>query len=268
MEAPKKPIVIAAVAFGVLATVGLLFLKRSSPPPPTPVVEAPPPEPAPPEPPPPQRKKLELPPLEQSDEFLREHIKTLSSNASLAEWLKAEDLARRIAAALEVMGGGKIPRDSLGFMAPKKKFATVKSGGKVFLDPKSYARYDAAGAAAESVDAQAAARLFMDLKPLLDQACQELGRRTCDVRETLLKDIKSLLEVPQVEGMIPLRMKIVTWEMTDEKLERLSPPQKLLLRMGPKNSAKVQGKLRELAMAVGASEGMLPKPQPYSPGLR
>jgi DUF3014 family protein len=45
----------------------------------------------------------------------------------------------------------------------------------------------------------------------------------------------------------------------DDSLERLSPAQKQLLRMGPKNQATIQAKLREFTLALGVSDSSLPK---------
>ena len=269
MAESKQGLVIGAVA--AVAIGGVFLLKRSHKAPVPPPVEetpAPAPAPAPPAPAPaPPPTPVVLPTLEKSDDFIRDRAAGASSNTNLADWLKSDDLIRRLTAAAEVMASGKIPRDSLGFLAPKKKFAVVKNGGKIFVDPKTYARYDALGGAVESINASAAAKLFTDVKPLLQQACQELGKRSCDVQGAVVGDIKSLLQVPQVDGMLRLRMKIVTWEMTDSKLEQLTAAQKVVVRMGPKNAAKVQAKLREFAKALGASDRELPQPQTYAPKI-
>ena len=121
------------------------------------------------------------------------------------------------------------------------------------------------GDAAPALDAQAAARFINEARPLFQQACAELDDKNCDIKDALLRSAKLLLKTPVVEGDIRLKAKVVTWEMTDENLESLQPAQKHLLRMGPRNEAKVQDKLRELALALGASEAELPKPSAYSP---
>ena len=65
---------------------------------------------------------------------------------------------------------------------------------------------------------------------------------------------------------IRLEEKVISYSMAamaDEKLEDLSDAQKHLLRMGPKNTAKIQGKLREIAKALGVPENQLPKSRVY-----
>jgi hypothetical protein len=189
----------------------------------------------------------------------------LSQDAAWTAWLKQSDLARRAASAVEIMNNGKLPKDALGFLMMKKPFSTVKNAGKTYLDPKSYARYDAPAAAIDSIDAQAAAKLFKTAKPLLNEACEELGRRGCDFQAGVVTLIKSLLAAPEVDGAIAVRPKVVSWAMTDPKLENLSAPQKILIRMGPKNGPKVQSKLRAFALALGVADAELPKPSTYAP---
>jgi hypothetical protein len=53
----------------------------------------------------------------------------------------------------------------------------------------------------------------------------------------------------------------VSYAIADETLEALSQAQKQLLRMGPKNVREIQGKIRELAAALGVAESRLPSPR-------
>ena len=52
--------------------------------------------------------------------------------------------------------------------------------------------------------------------------------------------------------------------MTDETLEGLSAAQKQLLRLGPKGVGAVQGKIRELAAALGIDGSRLSRPKTYT----
>jgi len=208
------------------------------------------------------------PKLEQSDDLIRARAKELSSHPKLADWLKTEDLIRRITAAAEGIAAGNSPRDGLDFLGPRKGFAVRKKGERLFLNPRSYTRYNLAAEAFQSLDADRAVRLFHELRPLFQDAYRELGYRDRDFKDTLIRAIKELLRTPVVEGEIPLKEKVVSYALADEKLEGLSGAQKQLLRMGPKNTALIQGKLRELARALGVPENQLPKSQTYSAKVR
>ena len=260
----KKIIAVAVVGVVLLGAVAFLLHRRSAPAA-APVAEAPvaPPPVAKPVVPaaPPPVPEIPLPELSQSDDFMRGRIKALSADARLAAWLKTDNIVRRLAAATDLISAGKIPADSLGFLGSRKKFATVAKKGKTVISPKSYARYDAVAATLDSIDTKAAGTLYQQAKPLITQACQELGDKTCDYRDTFVRAVGELLEAPVPSGDVEVVLKEngLIYTYADPKLEQLDPVQKQLIRMGPANELKIQGKLRELAGAVGVSGDQLPK---------
>ena len=211
----------------------------AAPPPPVAAPVAPPAEP--------------LPKLEQSDGFMRGAATSLSTDPVLAAWLKTDDLLSRFAAAVNMIGKGGIPKDALSFMAPRRKFKVRKKGGRFFADPGGYARYDAVAGAVASLDAAAAARLFQKCKPLFQEAYQALGERNGDVRDAVVRAAEELLKAPVVAGGAPLKEKGLVYAYVDDALESLSPAQKQLMRMGPKNQEAIQSKLRALVQALDAS---------------
>lgn len=205
--------------------------------------------------------------LGKSDELVREKAGGLSSLPLFAGWLKTEDLLRRVTAAVFCVADGTSPSESLSFMSPRKRFSVKKIGGRLCVDPKSYARYDAAAAVVESIDAKAAAALIQALGPWFQAASRELSSPPRDFQATLGKAIVSLLQTPVVERDIPLKEKVVSFAMApmpDLGLEELPAAQKHLLRMGPKNTVKVQAKLRELALALGMPASQLPQQRVYT----
>jgi hypothetical protein len=205
--------------------------------------------------------------LEHSDDMFREKAKALSTLPKFADWLKTEDLVRRLTAAVDCIADGTSPRDSLEFLSPRKKFAVRKVNGALFIDPRSYARYDLVAAVLDSVDAQAAAALVKDLRPYFKAASRELGVPDRDFQSTLVKAIKEMLKTPVVERAIPLREKVISFSIAplpDLQLEDLTAAQKHLLRMGPKNTRKIQNKLRDIALALGAPADQLPQQKIYT----
>ena len=181
--------------------------------------------------------------LEHSDDVFRQKAQGLSGLPKFADWLKTEDLVRRLAAAVYCIADGTSPRDSLGFMNPRKKFAVKKVKGALFVDPKSYSRYDTVTAVVDSIDARAAGALIKDMNPYFQAASKELGAPPRDFQATLTKAITELLKTPVVERDIPLKEKVVSFAIAplpDVQLEDLTAAQKHLLRMGPKNTVKIQ----------------------------
>ena len=207
---------------------------------------------------------ISLPALNDSDEWLRKKAKDLSTYSKLAEWLKVNDLIRRIAAAVDNIAHGMSPRAHLKFLTPDKSFTVVKKGEEFYLNPQSYRRYDLVADAFASLDAKGAVRIFGEVKPLFQEAYQELGYPNQDFQETLIQAIKELLGTPIVKGDIVVVQSVTTYQMADENLEDLDDAQKDLLRMGPQNIRKVQNKLREMALALGVLENQLPKARVYT----
>jgi hypothetical protein len=58
--------------------------------------------------------------------------------------------------------------------------------------------------------------------------------------------IDHLLSTPDVTGPIALTQPKVLYEFADPQLQELSAGQKILVRMGPDNEARVKAKLREI----------------------
>jgi hypothetical protein len=56
---------------------------------------------------------------------------------------------------------------------------------------------------------------------------------------------------------------VLTYMYVDPRLEKLSPAQRLLLRMGPENERRIQSKLRDFALALGFPPESLPSPVMY-----
>jgi len=193
-----------------------------------------------------------LPPLEESDAFVREQAASLTAAPAFGEFLKLESLIPRLASAMIQITDGQVPRDAFSKFGPRGKFRVLKKNGLLVADPASHARYDAFAAMVASVDAVAVARLFEKLLPLFDAAQRGLGE-TPGARDAFLAAARTVLATPVPAGEVFLKegKKGVVWIYADETLESLAPVQKQVLRMGPKNQAVVQEKLKAVVLALG-----------------
>jgi len=200
-----------------------------------------------------------------SDAAVREFAAALSANPEFAKWLLTKDLVRKFVVAVDNVANGLSPKPHVDFFSLSGQFRVVRTKGGMLVDEASYSRYDPVTGVVLSLDAVSSARLFRAVKPLLQEAYLDLGYPGVDFEDTLVRAMAELLETPVVEGPIVLEKKILSYAMTDEKLEGLSPAQKQLLRMGPKSVGAVQGKLRDLAAALGVVETRLPQSKTYIP---
>lgn len=196
-----------------------------------------------------------LPPLENSDALAREKAAGLSADLSFREWLQLDSVIERLTAAINRTAHGQVPRDILAPFSPQEKFKVKTANGRVVIDPAGYARYDKVAAFAVSVNALDAANAFTYLLPLFDAAQRGLGEPNTSAKEALFTAVRELLAAPVLEGEIALKAgkKGIGWAYADDKLEALSPAQKQLIRLGPKNQALIQLKLRAIAQALGAN---------------
>ena len=272
MDRPRRrrrtgPWLAAALALVALALGAYVLLQRpalitlpvppgpAAVPEPTPSPTAPPPavtEPlAPPGTEPETPEERGLPPLAESDTLVRELASGLSSHPGLSVWLSTDGLIQRFVAAVDNIAGGESPRPHLLFLAPAAKFRVVRRKGRLYVDPKSYERYDLVADVLASLDPPRTVEVYRRLQPLCEDAYRGLGKPQGRFDDVLVKAIRTLLATPVVEGDVELTPKVITYAFADPALEGLSPAQKHLLRMGPKNERAIQAELRALATALG-----------------
>lgn len=200
--------------------------------------------------------------LDKSDAWLRRHAKSLSPHAGFPAWLQIDRLIRVATVVAVNVAEGVSPRPHLGFLDIPKTFPVAEARGRLLLDPKGYGRYDSAAAVFGSIDARAAARLFLRLKPLFQKAYRDLGYPKGDVEEVFVAAMDRILRAPLVDGDIGLKpaARGINLLYRDARLEGLNPAQKHLVRMGPRNAAMIQDKVREMAEALGVPKDRLPPP--------
>jgi len=279
MENQNKSILItAAVIILLILGAGVLYWHSTRPPAAPPTVEQPkatessqaPPaaevkvgeeKEAPPQP------EVKLPALDQSDDFVRQMLRNLSPHGKLVEWLKIKNIIRVFVAAVDNIANGKSPRPQLGFLSPGQAFPVTEKGDRIYLDPKGYGRFDIITDAIVSFSSSRTVQVYQKLKPLFQEAYRELGYPQKDFHATFIQAMKRILDTPIVEREILLKEegKGLNYVFIDDGLENMSEVQRHLLRMGPKNTQKIQQKVREIALALGVPETQLPQPQIYIP---
>ncbi len=185
------------------------------------------------------------------DELVRRVVAALSSHPQVVKLLATPGLVRRFVVSVDNIAEGKSPRQNLIALDPRDDFAVSQRGGRIFVSPKSYERYDPVADAIASIDVAGVAAAFAELEPRLDQEYRELGYPNRRFREVLARALERLERVPVPSEKVELRPKVKSYRYADPKLEELAPAEKHLVRMGPENAKRVQAKLRELRTALG-----------------
>jgi hypothetical protein len=195
-----------------------------------------------------------VPQLDASDDFVRALIRQLSQKPEWAAWLASGDLVRAFVVSVDKIAVGSSPAHELKAAAPQAKFQTLGAGLTLRIDPRSYDRYNSLANVVDAIDPDGAARAYRRLRPLMQQAFDELGYVNLPFDDRLARALGRLVDVPVQEGDVMLRATSVTFQFADPELEALSPAQKHMLRMGPHNMRLVQTKLRAFARAAGLTQ--------------
>ena len=203
-----------------------------------------------------------LPPLDESDSFVRDLVAQLSSDPRFLAWLATDGLIRTFAVVVSNVAAGESPSRQLAMMRPLSGFRASERDGSLYVDQRSYERYTALADVAAGIDPQGAATLYATLKPRIEEAYGELGFPDTRFDETLERAIVVLLETPIMDDPALLEESGGTgYSFADPKIESLTAAQKQLLRCGPSNARVIRRALREIAMALGIPPERLPPSQ-------
>jgi len=198
----------------------------------------------------PTAEDLTLPELGDSDAFLRELVAVLSRHPGLARFMAIDEIVRSATLAVVQIGDGKTPATPLGVLRPTERLRlqagapSAEPAGRV--DPDSYRRWNDAVSALVSVDPADAAQLYVNVKPLFDEAYLELGQGP-DFDVAIVSAINMLAATPEPPNNPLLLRRPGYFEHDDATLRSLRPVQKQFLLIGPENRRRVLTWLRQVA---------------------
>jgi hypothetical protein len=190
---------------------------------------------------------VELPPLEDSDPFVREQLEPMDLPRP---WLDQGEYVRRLAVLAENASRGVVPRRQLAFLSPNEPFVVTRTEDeRILLDPVSYTRYDAYLDRLETIPPDRLAGLLTMLHPLVETALAEVGIHA-QPGDVFAQAVRQVMAVPVLEGDVELIQPAVMYRFADPQLEALPQLHKQLLRMGPENVRRLQAYLGEVAAAM------------------
>jgi hypothetical protein len=264
------------IGLACLALVGGAFYwgsrHASAPPPslpPAPVIAPVAPPPPPPAPEPVIRHPIETPPapraalpaLDDSDDYLKKALDELLGRKSVLSFVLVDGLARRFVATVNNLATDSATAQMWPVRRTDGHFETEAQAGSSAISARNADRYAAFVAFVTSVDTQRAVSLYVRLYPLFQRAYTDLGFPDKYFNDRLVEVIDNLLATPDLAE--PIKVKLVTVEgaarppgagglyvFDDPALEARSSGQKILLRMGRANAAKLKAKLTDLRRRI------------------
>jgi hypothetical protein len=157
-----------------------------------------------------------------------------------------ERLVRNLVVSIDNVPRQQLALNQRPMQATPGEFMTAGEEDSLVLSPENFARYEPFVALVANLDAKTLVSFYRGLEPLFQQAYEELGHPDASFATRLNEVIEHLLQTPTPRGEIALVQPSVLYRYADERLEKLSAGQKLLIRMGVDNATVVKGKLREI----------------------
>ena len=186
-----------------------------------------------------------LPALDNSDSMMRESVAGLIGRKAFADAVIPGQLVRRIVATVDNLPRPTAPRRMMPLQPVPGAFV-ASAGESPTIAPQNFARYAPYVRVLGSVDAHALVQSYVRAYPLFQRAYEELGFPGKYFNDRLMEAIDDMLATPEIDAPLTLVQPKVLYEFADPDLETRSAGQKILLRMGPENAARVKAKLLEV----------------------
>jgi hypothetical protein len=190
------------------------------------------------------------PQLTDSDSFVMAGLAKLISNKSLMKLFHTEKIIRNIVATIDSLPRMKLPLKILPLEQPAGKFMTSGSVDDLSISSQNADRYTVYVQLAEAVDPKKLLDLYVRIYPLFQQAYKELGYPNEYFNDRLVEVLDDLLDAPDIKEPVNLLQPKVLYQYADPDLEELSIGQRILMRTGSKNEARLKIWLTEVKQAL------------------
>lgn len=182
----------------------------------------------------------------QGDTLLRQQLSAAGGDAKLDKLVSGEHPLDLTAALVDGLGKGIILRKMLPLERPKQAFSIDRQGDMLYMSPASYNRYDGYTDAIAALNTSVLVETFHTLRPLYQQAYEQLGLDSEDFDNAIIRTLDLVLATPEISEPIALKPKSVVYIYADPALESLPALQKQLLRVGPANLRRIKQQARVL----------------------
>jgi len=210
-------------------------------------------------------EKSTLPLLANSDNYLTGAVGTLMPRADMLKFLQLDKFAIRVVATVDNLARPHAAPMLWPVNPTPGRFTISEVGAaSTSISAANSQRYTPLVRFIESIDTTKAVALYVSTYPLFQQAYEELGYPRRYFNDRLVAVIDHLLATPtardglsvkltEVKGPIATARPWVRYEFSDATLESLSSGQKMMLRAGTDNQARLKAKLREIRAQIASS---------------
>ena len=197
-----------------------------------------------------------LPALMVSDTTMQNTLADLFGPASLGKVFYEDAIIHRFVTTVDNLPRKTIPSRNL----PVKPIAgplvtSAKDGNSVSISADNATRYKPYVQMAESIDAKNLVAAYVHFYPLIQQDYRDLGYPKGYFNDRLIEAIDDLLAAPELTDPLQVVQPKVLYQYADPELEARSAGQKIMIRMGNENAAKIKAKLRDIRRELTGPEG-------------
>lgn len=188
-----------------------------------------------------------LPPLNQSDDFVSAKLPEITWRQELLKLLITDDIIRRFVVFTDNFSQGNLSYDHSLFVLPKSVFYAQEQSSDVWQwDESSSQRFSSYVDLLRTLDSSELVAFYYQIKPLVDQAYQELGYPESDFTDVLQTAITRVLDMEFPKEALILTRPSVMYKYQDQTIESLDDADKLLLRIGRENLLVIKSILLEI----------------------
>ncbi|MGN6282330.1 DUF3014 domain-containing protein [Frateuria sp.] len=194
-----------------------------------------------------------LPALDASDTDVAGALLALGGKP-LDGLLQRDQIIRRFVATVDALPRQSVGTNILPLKTPQGAFLVEQAEGSITLSPRNAERYAPYMQVLKGVDPKALVGWYVAHYPLFQQAYRDLGYPKGYFNDRLVVAIDDMLAAPVPDAPVTLVQPKVFYRYADPGLEARSAGQKLLMRLGADDEARVKAKLRQIrALLTGAT---------------
>jgi len=187
-----------------------------------------------------------LPSLDDSDAGVASALAALAGGGDLSSLLVRQQIIARIVATIDALPRRGLSTYMLPVHPPKGAVIAQDGGGMTVIGAQNASRYAPYMQIVEGTDPQALVAWYVHAYPLFQEAYRQLGYPKGYFNDRLIVVIDDMLTAPEPVQPPALAPSKTYYVYADPTLESLSAGQKLLLRVGPANEAKIKTQLRAI----------------------
>lgn len=196
-----------------------------------------------------------LPSLKESDEAAKDVLRDLLGQELLRKFFRLDEIVRRLVITIDNLPRSQVPLRYMPVKPVGRRFMTTREEDNLFLSSDNHRRYTPYVRLVEAVNSKKLVAGYIHFYPLFQRAYEELGYPSGYFNDRLIEVIDDLLAAPDLQGPIKLLRPKAMYQFADPELEARSAGQKILIRIGSANAARIKAQLQEIRRELAGVDG-------------